>query len=59
MLHQGSLHKPTVVGLGHCAYDILAITPALPDFDDVQAIHLTELVYDGGGQVGTWAPTSA
>jgi len=53
MLHKGSNHKPTVVGLGLCAYDILAITPALPDFDDVQAIHLTDLVYDGGGQVGT------
>jgi ribokinase len=45
--------KPRVVGLGHCAYDILAITPQLPDFDDVQAIHLADLVHDGGGQVGT------
>jgi sulfofructose kinase len=42
-----------VVGLGYCAYDILAIVPRLPGFDDVQMVHLDELVYDGGGPVGT------
>jgi sulfofructose kinase len=42
-----------VVGLGYCAYDILAIVPRLPEFDDVQMVHLDELVYDGGGPAGT------
>jgi len=42
-----------VVGLGYCPYDILAIVPRLPDFDDVQMVHVDELVYDGGGPVGT------
>jgi len=42
-----------VVGLGYCTYDILAITPGLPDFDDVKMMHLADLVHDGGGQVGT------
>jgi sugar/nucleoside kinase (ribokinase family) len=44
---------PDVVGLGYCVYDILAIVPRLPDFDDVQVAHLPDLVHDGGGQVGT------
>jgi sugar/nucleoside kinase (ribokinase family) len=52
-------HIPDVVGLGHCAYDILAITPGLPEFDDVKAMHLAGLVYDGGGQVGTALTTLA
>lgn len=51
--------RPDVVGLGHCAYDILAITPGLPEFDDVKAMHLADLVYDGGGQVGTALTTLA
>jgi ribokinase len=42
-----------VVGLGYCAYDILAITPGPPEFDDVRAQHVPELVRDGGGPVGT------
>jgi len=42
-----------VVGLGYCPYDILAIVARLPDFDDVQMVHVDELVYDGGGPVGT------
>jgi sugar/nucleoside kinase (ribokinase family) len=42
-----------VVGLGYSAYDILAITPYLPEFDDVRMTHLAELVHDGGGPVGT------
>jgi len=42
-----------VVGLGYCAYDILAIVPRLPDFDDVHMVHLDEMAYDGGGPVGT------
>ncbi len=42
-----------IVGLGYCTYDILAITPGLPRFDDVRMVHLADLVYDGGGQVGT------
>lgn len=44
---------PEVVGLGYCAYDILAITPGPPDFDEVAAQHVPELVHDGGGPVGT------
>lgn len=43
----------TVVGLGTCAYDILAITPRMPAFDDVSMTPLTGLVHDGGGQVST------
>jgi sulfofructose kinase len=42
-----------VVGLGYCAYDILAISPRLPQFDDVAMTHLSDLVRDGGGPVGT------
>lgn len=42
-----------VVGLGYCVYDILAIVPGPPDFDDVGMTPLAGLVYDGGGQVGT------
>jgi sugar/nucleoside kinase (ribokinase family) len=42
-----------VVGLGYCVYDILAIVPGLPCFDDVQVAHLSDLTQDGGGQVGT------
>jgi sulfofructose kinase len=42
-----------VVGLGYCAYDILAIVPGLPDFDDVLGVHLADLAHDGGGPVGT------
>jgi len=48
-----------VIGLGYCTYDILAIVPRLPDFDDVHMVHVTELVYDGGGQVGTALTTLA
>jgi sugar/nucleoside kinase (ribokinase family) len=48
-----------VVGLGYCAYDILAIVPGLPEFDAVSGIHLTDLVFDGGGQVGTALATLA
>lgn len=44
---------PDVVGLGYCAYDILAIVPRIPSFDDVRMAHLIDLVHDGGGQVGT------
>ena len=42
-----------VVGLGHCVYDLVAITSGAPDFDNVDMVPLTELVHDGGGQVGT------
>jgi sugar/nucleoside kinase (ribokinase family) len=59
MLPARANHLPDVVGLGHCAYDILAITPGLPEFDDVKAMHLADLVYDGGGQVGTALTTLA
>ena len=47
--------RPTldVVGLGYCAYDILAIAPRIPEFDDVHMTHLADLVHDGGGPVGT------
>jgi ribokinase len=48
-----------VVGLGYCAYDILAIVPGFPEFDDVSGIHIRDLVYDGGGQVGTALTTVA
>jgi sulfofructose kinase len=51
--------QPEVVGLGHCAYDILAVTPGPPDFDAVAAIHIPELVHDGGGPVGTALSTLA
>jgi sulfofructose kinase len=44
---------PDVVGMGYCVHDILAIVPCLPRFDDAQMPHLADLVYDGGGQVGT------
>lgn len=46
-------HRLDVVGLGYCAYDILAIVPGPPDFDDVLGIHLADLAHDGGGPVGT------
>lgn len=42
-----------VVGLGYCVYDILAIVPGRPSFDDVYAVHLPQFLVDGGGQVGT------
>jgi sulfofructose kinase len=48
-----------VVGLGYCAYDILALLPDLPNFDAVVGIHLTDLVHDGGGPVGTALATLA
>jgi sulfofructose kinase len=41
-----------IVGLGYCAYDILAIVPEMPAFDDVHGMHLAGLVQDGGGPVG-------
>jgi ribokinase len=41
------------VGLGYCSYDILAIVSGLPSFDDVVGVHLSDMVYDGGGPVGT------
>lgn len=49
----GSSETPIVVGLGTCAYDILAIAPRMPAFDDVHMVPLTSLVHDGGGQVST------
>ncbi len=48
-----------VVGLGYCAYDILAILPGLPSFDAVSMTPLADLVHDGGGQVGTALTTLA
>jgi sulfofructose kinase len=42
-----------VIGLGYCAYDILAIVPGLPNFSDVRGTHVDDLVHDGGGPVGT------
>jgi sulfofructose kinase len=42
-----------IVGLGYCTYDILAIVPRLPEFDDVHMVHVADMVHDGGGQVGT------
>lgn len=42
-----------VVGLGYCVYDIVAIASGPPDFDNVAMVPLTDLVHDGGGQVGT------
>ena len=42
-----------VVGLGYCTYDILTIVAGLPQFDDVRMTHVSDLVHDGGGQVGT------
>jgi len=46
-------NRMDVVGLGYCAYDVLAITPRLPAFDDLEMIHVDDLVWDGGGPVGT------
>jgi sugar/nucleoside kinase (ribokinase family) len=51
--------SPDVVGLGYCAYDILAITSSVPELDAVRGIHLAELVRDGGGPVGTALTTLA
>jgi ribokinase len=48
-----------VVGLGYCAYDILAVTPGLPEFDSLGMTPLGNLVYDGGGQVCTALATLA
>jgi sulfofructose kinase len=48
-----------VVGLGYCSYDILAIVDEMPSFDDVRGVHLADLVYDGGGPVGTALATLA
>jgi ribokinase len=48
-----------VVGLGYCSYDILAIVPGTPRFDDVRGVHVTNLVQDGGGPVGTALTTVA
>jgi sulfofructose kinase len=48
-----STEMPAVVGLGYCAYDILAIVPYMPEFDDVRMTHASALVHDGGGPVGT------
>ena len=42
-----------VVGLGYCVYDIVATASGPPDFDNVAMVPLPDLVYDGGGQVGT------
>jgi ribokinase len=42
-----------VAGLGYNAYDVLAIVSDLPDFDDVRGAHVDNLVFDGGGPVGT------
>jgi ribokinase len=39
--------------LGYCVYDILAIVPGPPDFDNVGMMPLAGLAHDGGGQVGT------
>jgi sulfofructose kinase len=47
------MSKPDIVGLGYCTYDILAIVPRLPEFDDVHMVHVADLAHDGGGQVGT------
>ncbi|MGD8397747.1 MAG: PfkB family carbohydrate kinase [Anaerolineae bacterium] len=44
---------PSIVGLGYCTYDILALVPHVPEFDDVYMVHVSELIHDGGGQVGT------
>ena len=47
------------MGLGTCAYDILATTPRMPTFDDVHMTPLGSLVHDGGGQVSTALVTLA
>jgi sulfofructose kinase len=45
--------QPDLIGLGYCSYDLLAVVDAMPAFDDVVGVHLADLVYDGGGPVGT------
>jgi sulfofructose kinase len=52
-MDMGTDPKLDVAGLGYCAYDILAIIPGLPRFDDVVGLHVVDLVHDGGGPVGT------
>ena len=52
-MNRGEDRALDIVGLGYCAYDILAITPGLPEFDSVGMTPLADLVHDGGGQVGT------
>jgi sulfofructose kinase len=42
-----------LIGLGYCSYDLLAVVDEMPAFDDVVGVHLTDLVHDGGGPVGT------
>ena len=42
-----------VVGLGYCSYDILALTPEEPEFDEAAGAHLDDLATDGGGPVST------
>lgn len=51
--------KLDVAGLGYCSYDILAIIPGLPRFDDAAGLHVVDLVHDGGGPVGTALTTLA
>ena len=51
--------KLEVAGLGYCSYDILAIIPGLPRFDDAAGLHVVDLVHDGGGPVGTALTTLA
>jgi sugar/nucleoside kinase (ribokinase family) len=51
--------KLDLVGLGYCSYDILAITPGVPRFDDVRGVHVADLTYDGGGPAGTAVATAA
>jgi sulfofructose kinase len=52
MPEQAGVHSD-IIGLGYCAYDILAIVPRMPTFDDVIGMHVADLVHDGGGPVGT------
>jgi sulfofructose kinase len=52
-MDMGTDPKLDVAGLGYCAYDILAITPGPPRFDEVAGLHVADLVRDGGGPVGT------
>jgi sulfofructose kinase len=44
---------PELVGLGYCVYDILAVVPGPPDFEEVGMTPLAALTQDGGGQVST------
>jgi sugar/nucleoside kinase (ribokinase family) len=49
---QSSRAERSIVGIGYCSYDYLAIVPERPAFD-ADALTLADLTTDGGGPVST------